>query len=44
MLELVGGQGSGLGSALSLALQAELVAVLDSLPAPCASSRHASGG
>ena len=37
MLELVGGQGSGLGNALSLASQAELVVVLDSsLPSPCA--------
>ena len=42
MLELVGG--GRLGSALSLALQAELVVVLASLPAPCASSRRVSGG
>ena len=44
MLELVGGQGSGLGNALSLALRAELVVVLDSsLPQPlrtrCASGK-----
>lgn len=44
MLELVGGQGSGLGRSLSLVLQAELVVVLDSsLPQPlctrCTSGR-----